>query len=100
MDVAILEPERSMVLRAPGTLEEALEAGLPYATWAFVLEPVSERTTRLIVRFRSDFKSTLRGVLTNKYGLEAPHFIMERKTMLGIKRRAEDLATHGRGEAA
>lgn len=60
-DVAILEPERSLVLCAPGTREEALEAGLPYVTWRYILEPVSEQITRLIVRFRSDFKPTLNG---------------------------------------
>ena len=98
MEVAVLEPERSLVLRAPGTLEEALEAGLPYATWAFVLKPVSESATRLIVRFRSDFKPTLRGLAFNKYALAVPHFLMERKTMLGIKERAERSIKHGRGE--
>jgi hypothetical protein len=76
MDVAILELERSLVLRAPGTLEEALEAGLPYATWAFILEPISEVETRLIVRFRSDFKPTLRGLVFNKYALAVPHLLI------------------------
>jgi hypothetical protein len=76
MDVAILELERSLVLRAPGTPEEALEAGLPYATWAFILEPISEVETRLIVRFRSDFKPTLRGLVFNKYALAVPHLLI------------------------
>ncbi len=96
MDVAVLEPERSLVLRAPGTLEDALEAALPYATWAFILELISEDTTRLIVRFRSDFKPTLRGLVRNKYALAVPHFLMESKTMLGIKSRAERSSKHGR----
>ena len=94
MDVAVLVPERSLVLRAPGTLEDALESDLPYATWAFILEPISEGATCLIVRFRSDFMPTLRGLVVNKYALAVPHFLMERKTMRGIRKRAEHSSKH------
>lgn len=100
MNVTILEPEHALVLRTPGTLEEAIEAVFPYATWAFLLEPFSDKETRLIVRMRSDFKPTPIGLLINKYGLELPHFLMERKTMLGIKERAENTPSEIQEEAA
>jgi hypothetical protein len=32
-------------------------------------------------------------VLANKYGLEPVHFLMERKMLIGIKRRAERAVT-------
>jgi hypothetical protein len=40
----------------------------------------------------SDFKATLVRLLANKYGLEPMHFAMERKMLLGVKRRAEQAA--------
>jgi hypothetical protein len=53
---------------------------------AFVLEPVDEQRTRLIVRGRIK-----RGLASVAYAilLELPHFVMERKMLLGIKERAE-----------
>lgn len=59
---------------------------------AFVLEPVDERRTRLIVRGR-----TRRGVASAAYALliEIPHFVMERKMLLGIKARAERAGAQG-----
>jgi len=54
--------------------------------WYFVLEPEDGERTRLIARGRSP-----RGVTSVAYALllELPHFIMERKMLLGIKARAE-----------
>ena len=71
MKVARFEPERVF----------ALEGG-----WYFVLEPGANRTTRLIARSRVP-----RGLQALSYGLlvEIPHFVMERKMLLGLKERAE-----------
>ena len=58
---------------------------------AFVLRELDPNTTRLIVRIRWDRKP---GLLNWVYAfgvLEPSHFIMERRMMLGIKRRAEAL---------
>jgi hypothetical protein len=56
----------------------------------FVLEPIDERTTRLIVRSPAPRGwATLASVLL----WEIPHFIMERKMLLGIKERAERAAS-------
>jgi hypothetical protein len=54
--------------------------------WSFHLSAIDDRTTRLLARTRVP-----RGPASAVYGtfVELPHFIMERKMMLGIKERAE-----------
>lgn len=93
--VARLEPPHLLVLGPETTREKALEAGVPYPCWTFRLSPVGARSTRLIVRFQSDFKPTLAGWLTYRYALEPVHFMMERKMLLGIKARAEQAVRNG-----
>lgn len=56
-------------------------------TWAFGLEPVGNAATKPIVRWRSDYRSTLTGRLANRYPLEPVHFLMEPKMLLGVKAR-------------
>jgi hypothetical protein len=70
--VAAFEPGRAMVLEGWG---------------AFVVEPVDERATRVILRSRvpRGFGSLFYYLLT----IEIPHFIMERRMLKGIKERAE-----------
>ena len=75
--VTRVDPGRALVLEGWGS---------------FVVEPVDERTSRLIARTRGR-PNLLMSVLA-----EVPHFIMERGMLLGIKRRAEALAA-GRGQA-
>lgn len=72
--VAALEPERALVLRGWG---------------AFVLDPIDDHTTRLIARSRMPGRPALLAALRNAMTWELPHFIMERKMLLGIKERAE-----------
>lgn len=69
-----VEPGRALVL----------EGG-----WSFVVEPVGPRSCRLIARFRAPI-----GVSAIAYAmlLELPHFLMERRMLLEIKRRAEAAA--------
>jgi hypothetical protein len=93
LKVAAIEPERWLVMTAPGDRDTALAAGMPWPSWTFVLDPVGQGATRLLVRWRSDFRPTLAGWLVNKYALEPVHFVMERKMLLGIKRRAEAAVT-------
>lgn len=78
MDIALVEEERALVLRSPADAppEQA-------ASWAFVLDPVDDGTTRLLVRLR------LRAPLPMRLMLDPAHFIMERKMLYGLKRRAE-----------
>jgi hypothetical protein len=59
---------------------------------AFVLDPVDEGTTRLIIRTRGDGTPSVTSTLLAPFGLlvfEPAHFIMQRGMMLGIKARAE-----------
>jgi hypothetical protein len=57
-------------------------------TWAFVIEPLDDETTRFIVRGRSGSRLSRWGKLVERW-IEPLHFIMEWKMMLGIKQRAE-----------
>jgi hypothetical protein len=63
----------------------------------FVLEPRGRDCTRLIARGR-----TPRGPasIINALLMEIPHFVMERKMLLGIKRRAEQFHTAAARRAA
>jgi hypothetical protein len=102
--VNTLEPAHALVLSGPldqglafypeAPAEVAALAGDPVrASWAFVLRPLpcpagAPARTRLLIRFRADFApsalSSLAGAL-----LEPVSFLMERKTLLGIKARVE-----------
>ncbi len=69
--VTCFEPNRAMALAGWG---------------AFVVEPLADRRTRVILRGR-----TARGwpAVYNVLLIELPHFLMERKMLLGLKERAE-----------
>jgi hypothetical protein len=57
------------------------------ATWAFVLEELGPEQTRLIVRVRANTGYSFRGL---PLGLvKVIHYIMQRKQLLEIARRAE-----------
>ncbi len=89
--VAIFEPERALVIVTPGSFEETAGTSLPFASWAFILQPLDETACRLIIRFRSAYHLNLPAFLINQALLEPIHFIMERKMLLGIKQRVERL---------
>jgi hypothetical protein len=78
--VTRLEPERVLVLGGWG---------------AFVLEPLSDSTTRLIVRTRGAGKPNVALAPVGLLVFEPAHFIMQRRMLLGIQDRAE-----GQGPAA
>jgi len=80
--VAALEPERSLVLRSDDG----------NWVWAFALVP-GEAGTRLISRNRIATPGAPLPVrLVNLLVMEPGSLVMERKMLLGIKQRAEDLA--------
>lgn len=65
--------------------------GTLLTTWSFVMEHQRDRATRLIVRARGgqDYRfHGLPGWATNRV-VQLVHFVMERKQLLGIARRAE-----------
>jgi len=79
-EVVAVEPGRAIVLKGWG---------------AFILEPIDEKTTRLIIRSQGNYDPDLKNAVLNfllwRVVFEPVHFIMERKMLLGIKERAEKL---------
>ncbi len=90
-----LEPPHLLLLGPEGNREDVLASGMPYPCWTFAVQPTPEMRSRLVVRFQSDFRPDVAGVLVNKYALAPLHFVMERKMLLGIKRRVERASQPG-----
>jgi len=70
-------------------------------TWAFVLEDADDRSTRLIVRVRGgpEYRVHRLPWWASPFIVKLVHFIMQRKQLLGIARRAElDAATSTSGD--
>ena len=86
--VLACEKHRVLVLGAPAPDGHAI------VTWSFVLEPRTDGTTRLIVRSRANaaygFGRLPAWVV--KRLLPPGHFVMQRRQLLGIARRAEQSA--------
>ena len=83
--VLACSPGRSLVLGTPSI------DGTPVVTWAFLIEPQTGGTTRLIVRARASEAYQFRGLphWVVKRLVPPGHFVMQRKQLLGIARRAE-----------
>jgi hypothetical protein len=80
-----IEPTHWLVLGWPSATGEQM------VTWAFVLRELGPNTTRLIVRARASEQYKFHG-LPNAFGLwlaRVVHFIMERKQLVELARRAE-----------
>lgn len=91
--VSRVEPNECLVWRVlnPATHQAADSSSGPIwvdATWSFVLLRVDEQHSRLIQRFRFGIRPRLLGVLYTAL-IEIPHFVMERRMLLGIRERAE-----------
>jgi hypothetical protein len=86
--VTALDPNRALVLSGESD-------GFRWM-WQFGLEPVSPDRTRLVSRNRARLPKTIRSALL-MCALEPAAFIMTRKMLLGLKRRAEAARplTHG-----
>jgi hypothetical protein len=99
MIVAVAEPPRALVLAAPVPPDAEPALGAVFDTWGLYLEPLDERTTRLVARARSDRgrgplggERRLRDSFSQSLFWEPAHFLMERKMLLTIKRLAEEAA--------
>jgi hypothetical protein len=89
--VALLEPNRAMVLVSPSDAERISRGGHAQSgTWTFILEPINNHATRLILRSRGAQDESFGAMLFGRLVFDPVHFIMERKMMLGIKQRAEN----------
>ena len=83
----------------PYFIVTAIEAGRsiilggddPPTTWGFILDPIDEDSTRLIIRFRQKYEPTTGNVLSWRVFTDPINFVMERKMLQGIKARAEAL---------
>jgi hypothetical protein len=58
-------------------------------SWSFFLEPTLTGETRLLIRGRGAPGRSLGGVIFDRLVFEPVHFVMERRTMLGLKELAE-----------
>jgi hypothetical protein len=90
--VAVLDPSRALVLRYRMSLLTAAAAreadrAIFDWTWAFVLTTVDQGSCRLVVRVRADYRPRWLLPLL-PFLLEPAHFIMERKMLKTIERRA------------
>jgi len=77
--VKAIEPGRAIILGGDD----------PPTSWAFILEPVDQRTTRLIIRFRQQYERSFGNVVGWRVFTDPITFVMERKMLQGIKARAE-----------
>lgn len=80
--VASLEPPRSLVL------ESRDERGRVLLSWSFLLVPLEPGRTRFIERIRGIYDANLKGLLMY-LAVEPADFVMMRRQMLNLKRRAE-----------
>ena len=89
--VAVLEPNRAMVLVSPNDAERISRGGRAEGgTWTFILDPIDRHATRLILRSRGAQAESFASTLFGRLLFDPVHFIMERKMMLSIEQRAEN----------
>lgn len=90
-NVAAIEPEQALVLRG-----DMPSNGKPTTwIWAFVLQPINKKSTRLILRSRLRCARTFSNMLIWRIFTDPIAFNMERKMLQGIKIRAEgSIAQH------
>lgn len=90
--VTAIEPGKTLVLcgfKNERDHPDMKDLPLVDATWVFMLNFVHEDLTRLTVRLRMTWNPGILNTIAYKLMLEPVHFIMERKMLLGIKKRAE-----------
>lgn len=83
--LAVFEPDITLVF---GGRDEKEIGNL----WGFYLEKIDESTTRLMARWYFDYKLKLRTKIFYNGVVEPISAVMQRKMLLGIKRRAETMA--------
>jgi len=96
-EVVAIEPQRLITLyggldtNTGGKLEPTNPLPEQYlsTSWVWLLEEVDGKSTRLLVNFRQDYNPTLLNRLVYRISGELGAFLMERRTLLGIKQRVE-----------
>jgi hypothetical protein len=98
-DVALLVPERALVLRASVTVPVARNfdpaLGLPRAysdsTWGFFLRPTVDGHTRLVVTGKARGSPQALVAFANWLFWDPAHWVMQLAQFAGLRRRAESL---------
>ena len=97
LTVVELDRPRAFVIRTGGP-DEAPQApgdffkGEIAATWAFVVEPLSGTSSRLLIRWRASWRETVPATFARAFLLEPAHFVMEEGMLRGVRIRAERAA--------
>ncbi|WP_411966659.1 hypothetical protein [Haloferax sp. YSSS75] len=81
LEIAAISHERALVLQTPDQP--------PWWVWSFVLDPVSETETRLVVRSRIRLPDNPVARVASQVVLDPVTFVMTRGMLLGIKSRVE-----------
>jgi proline iminopeptidase len=99
-EVAALEPERFLALRATFDLRgrQIPASGIRPAAytdsvWCFWLKPMPEDRTRLVVSVYGSARPRLPNALASYLFWEPAHWIMQRRQFTNLKRRTEKRAT-------
>lgn len=101
MPVALIAPHRALVLHAKDYTPEDESTGPAKpktentfsTSWGFYTDKTDDNTTRLISRFKVDYIPTLRNKLGyGAFTVGSIGFVMDRKMLIGIKKRAEAIA--------
>ena len=97
MTIAVLDPPRAFVIRsgvpgeAPQPAGDFFKGEIDFS-WAFVVEPLDARSSRLLIRCKGSWHNTVAAAFVRPFGLEPVHFIMEEGMLRGIRERAERAA--------
>ncbi|MBI9043129.1 MAG: hypothetical protein JEZ06_01515 [Anaerolineaceae bacterium] len=67
-----------------------LGGDIPPTSWSFILEPIDEKSTRLLIRFRQQYEPTFFNTLMWRVLTDPISFVMERMLLKGIQLRAEN----------
>jgi hypothetical protein len=103
--VLIIEPELALVIGSVEANDEGVFEGFkqmfPAFTWTFVLNEIDSEHTRLISRLHGQTPQNqpLAARLAS-YFFEPVEFLMTRKMLLGIKKRAEQASTMVAGQVS
>lgn len=93
--VASIEPNVLLVLviqtTDSGLMGSIMQQGNGASTWVYQLRELDSERTRLVIRWRMSWKPTFKSpaLLLIRLLLAPIEFVMERKMLLGIKKRAE-----------
>jgi hypothetical protein len=91
LSVVEFDEERALVLRG-AVAPDGTGAGAPYDfTWAFVLQPRSDGSTRLVVREQYAYLTNWAALLVEP--VEMVSFLMTERMLRGIRNRAEGSVT-------